>query len=347
MNDLALPEMTATEAERTNAAIKAGITTLRALLLDMRDRRGWKALGYESFEEYGKAELDYGQSRLYQLAQAAEIQASISDSTKVEFRETHLRPLAPLSDDERRKVWEEATKQAEAEQKKLTAKMVKEAVAKLEAEREQDQQRFELTLKQGQEWREQALAEKKAKSDAEQLAKTAQAEAATLRRTLSQEAEKLANAKLNELKHSIDTLEIDKAELAQKLKQLRKQQDETVETRTKQALQQQQDEINRKEAQLRQIEGRIDTLNSKLVKTSEQDRVVSHFEQATREIRATLNALGHQIQVAIDPEEAPYLPAPFQAPLEHLAESLEQGASGIRLFLETIETREIEVSTNE
>jgi hypothetical protein len=348
LNDLALPEMSAAEAQRTNAAIKAGITTVRALLQDMRDRKGWKALGYSSFDEYGKTELGYGKAYIHHLANAADVAGSLGLSTKVdETPETHLRPLAPLSDEERRKVWQEATAQAEAEQKKLTAKMVQEAVEKLKAEREESQQRFDLAVKQGQEWRQQALAEKKAKADAEQLTKTAQSEAATLRRTLAAEAEKLASAKLAELKHQIDSLNIDKAELTDKLKTLHKQQDEAVETRTKQHLQAQQDEINRKEAQLRAIEGRINTLNERLTKTSEQDQIVSHFTQATQDIRATLNTLGHQIQVAIDPEEAPYLPEPFLSTFERLAESLEQGAAGVRSFLGAIDIRSVEVSTNE
>lgn len=41
--------------------------------------------------------------------------------------ERQLRPLASLTNDERREVWAEATEQAEVEHKKLTAKRVQEA----------------------------------------------------------------------------------------------------------------------------------------------------------------------------------------------------------------------------
>ncbi|NVZ11726.1 hypothetical protein HW932_20985 [Allochromatium humboldtianum] len=91
---------------------KAGITTLRALLLDMRDRKGWKALGYSSFEEYGKTELGYEKSQIYRLAEAGEIAKSLDSPIGESAPESHLRPLAPLTDDERRKVWEEATAKA-------------------------------------------------------------------------------------------------------------------------------------------------------------------------------------------------------------------------------------------
>ena len=43
----------------------------------MRDRKGWKALGYESFDAYGKAELGYERSHLYELASAAEVEKSL------------------------------------------------------------------------------------------------------------------------------------------------------------------------------------------------------------------------------------------------------------------------------
>jgi hypothetical protein len=71
-------EMTRDEAERSNLAIKAGILSIRALLLDMRDRKGWKALGYASFDDYGKAELGYERRHLYELASAAEVEKSLT-----------------------------------------------------------------------------------------------------------------------------------------------------------------------------------------------------------------------------------------------------------------------------
>ena len=56
MSELTQLEMTLDEARETDRLIKRHINTTRYLLLDMRDRKGWKALGYESFVEYGEKE---------------------------------------------------------------------------------------------------------------------------------------------------------------------------------------------------------------------------------------------------------------------------------------------------
>lgn len=86
----------------------------------MRDRKGWKALGYESFKEYGEKELGYKETRIYQLVDAAEIGLQLgfsSDSTIVESPppEGQLRPLKSVPEDVRKQIWDEATKKAEAD----------------------------------------------------------------------------------------------------------------------------------------------------------------------------------------------------------------------------------------
>lgn len=70
---------------------------------------GWRI----GFEEYGEKARGIQKTHLYQIAKAAEVQLSLGDSAIAEKKipETHLRPLAPLTDDERRQVWEEATAQ--------------------------------------------------------------------------------------------------------------------------------------------------------------------------------------------------------------------------------------------
>jgi hypothetical protein len=120
----------AEEASETDRLIKRHINTTRYLLLDMRDRKGWKALGFESFVEYGEKELNLGKTRIYQLAEAAEISLQLGFSTKVENqpKETQLRPLTQVPEEERKAIWEEATRKAEEEGAKLTAKRVDEAV---------------------------------------------------------------------------------------------------------------------------------------------------------------------------------------------------------------------------
>ncbi len=120
------------QARETDRLIKRHINTTRYLLLDMRDRKGWKALGYESFVEYGEKELNLGTARIYQLADAGEISLQIGFSTLVENqpKETHLRPLKAVPEAERKAIWEEATRKAEEEGAKLTAKRIEDEVKK-------------------------------------------------------------------------------------------------------------------------------------------------------------------------------------------------------------------------
>lgn len=341
MTDLIIPEMSLAEAQRTNAAIKAGITTLRALLLDMRDRKGWKVLGYSSFEEYGKTELDYGKAYLHHLANAADVAVSIGLSTKVDsIPETHLRPLAPLTDDDRRKVWEEATAQAEADQKKLTAKMVQEAVDRLNAEKAELQSNLALMEQRQEDWRQQAVTAKHKLTEAEQKLQTQQAEAASLRRTIATEAEKLASAKLLEIQNEADKLRAT-------IKSLKQDRATAIEQGVTAKLREQQSEIDTREAQLTSLERRIAIQRDKLQQIDEQDRTYLHFDAAIKRIKGDMNSLSLALMDAFDPEAYAFLPDVFVRDLERTAIELEQGAAGIRKLLSQTEIRKIEVLVNE
>ena len=62
----------------------------------MRDRKGWKALGYESFKDYGEKELGYQEAHIYRLVEAAEVSLQIGYSPIGESAppaESQLRPL--------------------------------------------------------------------------------------------------------------------------------------------------------------------------------------------------------------------------------------------------------------
>lgn len=131
MNELIQLEMSLDEARETDRLIKRHINTTRYLLLDMRDRKGWKALGYESFVEYGEKELNFASTHLYRLADSAEIALQIGYSPMGEKQppERQLRPLTQVPEEARKAIWEEATRKAEEEHAKLTAQRVDEAVA--------------------------------------------------------------------------------------------------------------------------------------------------------------------------------------------------------------------------
>lgn len=132
MSSLMQLEMTLDEARETDRLIKRHINTTRYLLLDMRDRKGWKALGYESFKDYGEKELGYQENYIHKLVNAAEISLQIGfdqDCTIVQPTESQLRPLKSVPEEDRKAIWEEATRKAEEEGAKLTAKRIEEAVA--------------------------------------------------------------------------------------------------------------------------------------------------------------------------------------------------------------------------
>lgn len=168
MSELVQLEMTLDEARETDRLIKRHINTTRYLLLDMRDRKGWKALGYESFVEYGKQSLGYEKGYLYQLADAGEIslqlgynsESAIADSPPPE---SQLRPLKSVPESVRKEIWDEATRKADEENTKLTAKRVQEAVAEWK--------------QRSEDWRQQSNGQRKKIRDLEQQIDLLQARA--------------------------------------------------------------------------------------------------------------------------------------------------------------------------
>ena len=320
-----LPAMTEREAKRTNEAIKSGIVTVRSLLLDMRDRRGWLALGYESFEDYGKVELGYEKSYIYQLVSAATVQRSLGHSAIVEsIPESQLRPLAKLSDEDRRAVWAEATATAEKEGCKVTAKAVQEAVDALEEAKR---------LSDG--WRTQALTEKKARETAEAAAALKGNELRKLQSSVEASAETLAAIRTSDLKRKVSELEIDKAEQSAKLKAMRKEQDSVVERRTKEFLAHQQAEINQAEAQLKAIEDRIRFATEKLAPVDSALAAEEHHQESLREINKILGQLGLAVTRAFDADYATHLTDRSVPKYAQVAQELERGAIGIRAYLES------------
>jgi len=107
MNDLVL--MTHEEARDKTDKIKNNISDTRYLLLEIQDREGWKALGYDSWRAYGQDEFGYSQSRIYQLVEAAKVEKNISTIVEkgTPIQEGQLRPLTKLATAEaQREAWE-------------------------------------------------------------------------------------------------------------------------------------------------------------------------------------------------------------------------------------------------
>lgn len=128
--------MTFEQATEKHNQLKTIHSLTRALLLEMRDKKGYLALGFSTFEEYGEKEWGYTRTYIYRIAQAEETQQSISRQIgDKEIPEGQLRPLAKITAKDRDAIYQKAKDEAEVEGKKLTAKKIEEAVAKYQQEK--------------------------------------------------------------------------------------------------------------------------------------------------------------------------------------------------------------------
>lgn len=128
-NETALLDMTFDEAQAKHNELKSLQGAIRLLLLEMRDRKGWKALGYGSWEQYGELEWGFTRQHLNRLATSAYIQNLVEPLGSNEIAETHLPPLTSLPDDVKIEIWQ----QVKSEHEKITAKVVQDAVDKWKA----------------------------------------------------------------------------------------------------------------------------------------------------------------------------------------------------------------------
>jgi hypothetical protein len=119
-----LPDMTFDEAQAKHNELKSLHSAMRLLLLEMRDRKGWLALGFESWEQYGEQEWGFTRQHLNRLATSAYIQNLVEPLGSNEIAETHLRPLTSVPDDVKIEIWQ----QVKSEHEKITAKIVQDAV---------------------------------------------------------------------------------------------------------------------------------------------------------------------------------------------------------------------------
>jgi DNA repair exonuclease SbcCD ATPase subunit len=334
-----------------NAGVQIGMRLVEAQKLFNRRGKSGREGG---FLDWVEKEARVQQAHAYKLINLYKKFGEENDLSLMinHFSETALISLAAPSTpdsviEKAREVAESGGTLTVAQVEEMKRKAKEEARAEMEAEKAALQSKLALVEQRTEDWREQAKTEKKKREEAETAARLKAEELKTLNQSIEQTAKRMAAAQLAEIQAQLEHAKIDKLEAEKTIQDLKKGMDAAAETKAKRIVQAQQDEINRREAQLRTIEGRIDTLNQRLVKVDQQDTVVAHFEQVTREIRATLNTLGHQIQVAIDEEEAPFLPSPFVPTFEKLAEQLEHGAAGVRAFLANVDVRQLEVLTNE
>ena len=116
--------MTAAEAEQVCGRIDRSLSEARALLLELHDREGWKALGFESWRECVVARFAQHQSYLYRQLQAGQLEQDL-DLPIGTLPESHARELAKVPAEKRSEVLEAVSPNGE----KTTAKAIAQAAA--------------------------------------------------------------------------------------------------------------------------------------------------------------------------------------------------------------------------
>jgi hypothetical protein len=126
--------MTEAEARERVKQINNQIGEIGKLLLDMKEREGWKALGYSNWYECAAAEFKISQSRIYQLLDASKTQQEISTICGMApTRESQLREFSDIeTPEEKAAVYKAAIETAP--NGKLTAKHIREERERIEAE---------------------------------------------------------------------------------------------------------------------------------------------------------------------------------------------------------------------
>ena len=103
MNDIedvaAAPMLTEHEARAMTEECKRLLDGARQLLRELKLRKGWQALGYDSWATYVAHELGISLSQAYRQVTAGEIEVIVSPEGDLSrIPERHLRPLAALRD---------------------------------------------------------------------------------------------------------------------------------------------------------------------------------------------------------------------------------------------------------
>jgi hypothetical protein len=112
-NAIAIRPMIYKEAREAVDQINSNMNNVRYLVLDLYEREGWVALGYQSWRECVATEFKQGQSYLYYQLEAAQIEKNISTTVeKEQIPERQLRPLSKLEPDQQREAWQKAVETA-------------------------------------------------------------------------------------------------------------------------------------------------------------------------------------------------------------------------------------------
>lgn len=131
-NAIAIRPMIYKEAREAVDQINSNMNNVRYLVLDLYEREGWVALGYQSWRECVTAEFQNSQAYLYRQLEAAQTEKVISPiGEKIEIPESQLRPLTKLKDnpEQQREAWQKAVETAP--EGKVTAAHVSKVVKEM------------------------------------------------------------------------------------------------------------------------------------------------------------------------------------------------------------------------
>lgn len=272
MNQLVtLPDMNLEEATAKHQELKAIHGVARSMLLEMRDRKGWKALGYLSFEDYGDKEWGYSRQHLNRLATAESTQKLLEPIGSKDIPEGQLRPLNQVPDDIKKQIWDEVNE----ENRVVTAKLIEQAVAKYKADLLGRDDLIEKVRKQRDDW--------KGASDTQISQLTSKLNA------VEEDKQKAINeAVIVERKNMQSALDLKKAD-AEKLSldmvALKKLHEKTVDEKVKAKLSQMQIEINQKQYQIDSSEKRINALKLQELEMEQTFGKISRHNKALAEIQ--------------------------------------------------------------
>ena len=102
--------MTALEARQLIEEIKGHLNSIRVLLLDLDERRGWEALGYQSMRQCMLTEFKRSRSQLHRELKAGKIERVLSPQGDIGLiPEKHLRYIGQLPPERWASAWNEAT----------------------------------------------------------------------------------------------------------------------------------------------------------------------------------------------------------------------------------------------
>ena len=123
--------MTAQEARTSIDRIRRGLENIRHEVLDLYERKGWEALGYQSWRECVVTEFGQSQRQLYRALDAGMVDQVLSHGTNhsdtLTVPERQARELAPLAKedpDAAREVWQEVNEENGDRRKHLSLIMI-------------------------------------------------------------------------------------------------------------------------------------------------------------------------------------------------------------------------------